>query len=109
MDASDAVTAQVRQWLERLGRHAAIQDAHVTVEAFGGEHPRFNAHVHLHAAGHEIVASREVDPERAHGNPWVALRDAMEAAKRQLDDAHARRTCRHRHRDASARRPALPR
>ncbi|MBL4683012.1 MAG: ribosome-associated translation inhibitor RaiA [Nannocystaceae bacterium] len=103
MESSDTVTANIEQWLERLGRHHTIQDAHVTIEAAGGDPPRFNAHIHLHAGGHEVIASREVDPSRAHANPWVALRDAMDASKRQLEDLHERQTARHRHRDSTAR------
>lgn len=104
MEASDSVKTRVDEWLDKLSNHWTIDAAHVTVEATHKEHPTFNVHVRLEVGGREIVASKEADPDHAHKNPWVAIRDAMEAAKRQLDDQHARVNDRHRHRDATARR-----
>jgi ribosomal subunit interface protein len=50
----------------------------------------FSVRVDLTVPGEEIVANRERRFDRAHEDVYVALRDAFDAARRQLED-HVRR------------------
>jgi ribosome-associated translation inhibitor RaiA len=79
--------------LERLHDHLISLD--VTVEKPDGNHRHGRAfHVRLRLAvpGTELVVSHESGAEAgAHENPYVAVRDAFLAMRRQLDD-HVRTT-----------------
>lgn len=90
LDRSDAIEAAVRERAGKLERFAAdIVSCRVTIEA-PHKHRRqgklYGVKVDLRLPGGEIVASREPDAHHAHEDVYVALRDAFDAARRQLQD-----------------------
>ena len=105
---STALEALIRRkaaWLERF--HDRIVSCHVTVEAPHRHHHRgrqYIAHIRLTVPGGEIVVSHDARG-KGHEDPYVAVRDAFDAARRQLEDfARVRRGDVKAHR--VARRPA---
>lgn len=89
IEHSDAVEKHVRDEVAKLERfHPQISSCRVTL---GLPHNRqqqgkqFDVHVELVVPGKEIMVNRAMGQE----DMYAALRDAFDAAKRQLDD-HAR-------------------
>ena len=104
MDASDAVEQRVQEWIDRLAQKGNVQRAHVVLETKHADRPSattFSVHVHLQVKGHNVEATRDTD--RTHGTIWAALRDAMQAASRQLEDLHSQRVAGKKHRASIAR------
>jgi ribosomal subunit interface protein len=91
---SEAIEAAVIKHAERLDRyHPRIMSCRVAVEARHRHHHRGNLYhvrVDVTAPNAEFVASREPGAHRAHEDVYVAVRDAFDAMRRQLED-HARR------------------
>ena len=90
MDSSEAVTAKIRERLDKLERfHDRILTCHVVVEA-----PHRHKHkcmiyvvrIVLSVPGGEIVVNREPGADHAHEDVYVAIRDAFDALRRQLED-----------------------
>lgn len=98
MDRSDAVEDRVRELtakLERFFDH--ITSCRVMIEALERRHRKgrmFHVRVELGVPGTEIVASRHPREKHAHEDLHVAIRDAFDAAQRQLED-YARRISGH--------------
>jgi ribosomal subunit interface protein len=94
MDRSDAVEARIREKAEKkLERFAGrITSCRVVVEAPHHHQTHGNCYdvrIDIHVPGDSLVVTREGhDP--AHTDVYVAIRDAFEAAARQLD-GHSRR------------------
>jgi ribosomal subunit interface protein len=90
MDASDAVEAAAREHVAKLERLAdSIVSCRVTLEAPHRHHHQGNLYtvsVDLHYAGGEAVANRAPGAKHAHEDVYVALRDAFNAVRRQLQD-----------------------
>lgn len=93
MASSPALEARIRERAEEIERFfARILSCHVVVEC---RHPRrlqgnlFQVQVVLKVPGREIVAGRDSGADHAHEDPYVAVRDAFDAARRRLED-HAR-------------------
>lgn len=90
LDHSDAIEGRIRakaQELERFASH--IVSCHVTVELESGRHHQgkiYAVHVRLCVPDGELVASRETGRNHAHEDVYVSLRDAFNAATRQLED-----------------------
>lgn len=89
IERSDAVEQHVRDEVAKLERlHPHLTRCRVTI---GLPHnrqqqgKRFDVHVEVAVPGKELVVSRALGEE----NMYAALRDALDAARRQLDD-HAR-------------------
>jgi len=89
VERSDAVQEHVRDEVAKLERlHPQVTRCRVTV---GLPHnrqqqgKRFDVHVELAVPGKELIVNRVLGQE----DMYAALRDAFDAAKRQLDD-HAR-------------------
>ena len=84
MQQSDALEAHIRQKVEKLAEfHPRITSCRVTVEESGKHHHQgrqFQVRIDVHVPQHEIVASRDW-----HEDVYVALREAFDAAKRQLE------------------------
>jgi ribosomal subunit interface protein len=82
---SDALEAHIRQKAEKLEEfHSRIISCRVTVEKFRKHHQQgrqFRVSIDLRVPGKEIVANRD-----HHEDVNVALRDAFDTAKRQLED-----------------------
>ena len=90
VDHSEALETRIRdkaQKLEEFFKH--IMSCRVVVEAPHKHHhqgKQFNVRIDIGVPGNEIVVNRD-----HHEDVYVALRDAFDAAKRQLED-YARKT-----------------
>jgi ribosomal subunit interface protein len=94
MEKSDAVEARIREKAEKkFERYAGlITSCRVVVEAPNRNHVHggcFDVRIDIHVPGEELVVTRSAN-NPAHTDVYVAIRDAFDAAGRQLDD-HARR------------------
>jgi ribosome-associated translation inhibitor RaiA len=94
MEPSAALEARARQKTEKLEHlFDRIVSCQVVIEA-----PHRHRHqgkcyavrIRLRVPGREIDVSRSGPQDQAHEDPYVALRDAFDAAARQLED-HARK------------------
>ena len=87
---SEALEADVRQKLGKLDRFFEhIMSCRVILEAGHKHHHKGNLYhvrVVLTVPGQELVVSRDPKQHQAHEDPYVAVRDAFDAAKRQLED-----------------------
>ncbi|HKJ10602.1 MAG: HPF/RaiA family ribosome-associated protein [Gammaproteobacteria bacterium] len=92
---SDAVEARVRQMAEKLDRmHERIMGCRVIIEAPHQHHHKgkhYHVRVEVTVPDGEVVASREAHDRRSHEDAYVAIRDAFNAAQRQLQDYARRR------------------
>ncbi len=83
---SDALEAHIRQKAEKLDEfHSRIISCRVSVEELGKHQHQgrqFRVSIDLRIPGREIVVNRDHDED-----VYVALRDAFDSAKRQLEDA----------------------
>ena len=89
VDRSPAVEAAVRERVAKLEQFAEITSCRVTVEAPHKHHQRgnlFEVRVDLHFPGGEAIVNRSSSENHAHEDVYVALRDAFDAARRQLQD-----------------------
>ena len=94
MDPSDAVSANIREKAEKIEHFADITSCRVTVEAPHKHHHKgrlFAVKIDITVPGEEIVVTRSPDQHHAHEDIYVAIRDAFNAAKRQLEDYIRRR------------------
>ena len=92
--SSPAVEARIREQAAELAQfHDRITRCRVVVER---PHRRqrqgdlYAVRIELAIPGHEIVVGREPTAHQTHEDVYVAIRDAFDAARRQLQD-HARR------------------
>ncbi len=95
MDPSDAVTARVHERVAKLEQyHGRINSCRVTVTAPHRHHRKgklFHVHIEIAVPGRRLVVNRDPSSERhAHEDVYVAIRDAFQAAQRQLED-HSRK------------------
>jgi ribosomal subunit interface protein len=94
MDPSPALEARIRQKAEALERFAReIVSCHVTIEAPHRHHHQgklYRARIEILVPKGDIVVTREGALDHAHEDVYVALRDAFDAATRQIED-HVRR------------------
>jgi cold shock CspA family protein len=88
MDSSEAVEARVRSEAERLDTlYDQIMRCCVVVEAHHKHRHKGNIYhvrIDLTVPGSELVVSREPNQHHAHEDVYVAVRDAFNAAYRQL-------------------------
>jgi cold shock CspA family protein len=95
MDPSEAVEAKVRGEAEKLDTlYDQIMRCSVVVEAHHKRHHKGNIYhvrIDLTVPGGELVADREPGRHHAHEDVYVAIRDAFNAAGRQLKDYVGRR------------------
>ena len=89
-ERSEAIEAAVRKRADKLEQFAdTIISCRVTVEAPHRHHHRgklYHVVIDLRTPGGEIAVSRMPDDEHAHEDVYVAIRDAFDAAQRQLQD-----------------------
>jgi ribosomal subunit interface protein len=94
MAPSAAVEAAVRERAEKLKTFGErIMSCRVAVELHHRRHQQGNPYhvrVDLKLPQEEIVASREPAEHHAHEDVYVAIRDAFDAVRRQIED-HVRR------------------
>lgn len=95
MEHSDPIETLVRQKATRLDRFAAhVMGCRVVVEPAGKHHQQGNLYrvcIDLTVPGEEIAVTRAPDEHTEHRDVQVALRDAFDAARRQLEDYLRRR------------------
>lgn len=88
MDKSPSVEDAVKERIVKLEKFASdIISCRVIVEAPHRHHAKGNLYhvtVDLHLPGTEIVVNRDPSQNHAHEDVYVALRDAVNAAVRQL-------------------------
>jgi ribosomal subunit interface protein len=94
LDRSEATEAKVRARAENLEKFFGhITSCRVVIEARHKHHERGN-HYHVRVdvtvPDGEVVANREPDEHHSYTDVYVAIRDAFDAARRQLED-HRRR------------------
>jgi ribosomal subunit interface protein len=91
---SDAIEANVRERATKLDAlFPDITSCRVVVEADHKHHYKGNLYhvgIDITVPGAELVANREPHNNHAHEDVYVAIRDAFDAIRRQLED-HARR------------------
>ena len=90
MDPSPALEEVVRERTGRLEQFCGeIIGCSVVVESPHKHHHKgnlFHVRIDLTVPDREIVVQRSPDEEHAYEDPYVALRDAFDAARRQLED-----------------------
>src|SRR3989338_7713783 len=95
MDPSAAIEARIRERAASLERyHDRIMSCRVAVELLHRHHHQgnlFHVRVDLKVPDGEIVANREPSEHHAHEDVYVAIRDAFNAVRRQLEDYVRRR------------------
>ncbi|MBT8484236.1 MAG: HPF/RaiA family ribosome-associated protein [Phycisphaerales bacterium] len=95
MAVSDALEAACWEEAEKLTRFDdRLQRCRVTIIAPPRHHTKgqpYNVTIDLHVPGAELVVNRVHRDDPKHADPFIALRDAFSAARRQLDDQTRRR------------------
>jgi ribosomal subunit interface protein len=93
-DRSEALDAHIQKKADKLDQICDdIISCRVMVEARHRHHHKgnlYHARIDLTVPEREIVVSRDPQDNRAHEDAYVAIRDAFEAARRQLE-AHMRK------------------
>jgi cold shock CspA family protein/ribosome-associated translation inhibitor RaiA len=91
MEPSPAIEARVRERAARLERfHTRITSCDVAVEAPHRHHNKGRLYVvrlQIRIPGGDIAINRAGPQDHGHEDPYVALRDAFDAAERKLEDA----------------------
>lgn len=92
---SDAIESAIREKAEKLDQfYDGIIVCKVLVEASHRKHHKGNLyriHVVVEVPDREIVATRDPAENHAHEDIYVSIRDAFDAARRQLQDYSAKR------------------
>jgi len=90
IERSAAVEQRVLERSERLARLSdRITNCHVVIQAPHRHHHKgklYDVRIQLHMPGHEIVVSREGSENHAYEDVYVVVRDAFDAAERQVED-----------------------
>lgn len=95
LESSEAVEADIRERAAKLDSFCdSVISCRVVVEA-PRKHKQqgglFHARIDITLPGGQVVVNREPDLHHAHEDPYVAIRDAFNAAYRQLEDYVRRR------------------
>ena len=95
LDPSPALNADIRARAEKLELfYNSIMRCHVVLEAQHKHHHKGNLYhvrIDLTVPGDEIVVSRSPGADHSHEDAYVAIRDAFNAARRQLENFARRR------------------
>lgn len=90
MEHSDALEANIREKAAKLDQFADhIMSCRVVIDLEHKHHQQgklFSIKLDIMVPGKEIVVDRHSEQHHAHEDPYVAVRDAFDAAKRQLED-----------------------
>lgn len=90
MEPSAAMEQNIRERAEKLDLfYDQIMSCRVMVEAQHKHHHQgntYHARIDLKVPGEEIAVSRDPGKDHAHEDVYVAIRDAFDAARRQLED-----------------------
>ncbi len=90
MKQSDAIEKAVREKAEKLNQFAQIMSCRVVIEMINKHHKNtlYQISIDMTVPGKEIVVSRDHGIDHSHEDVYVAIRDAFDAARRQLQDFH---------------------
>lgn len=95
LSPSPAIEARIRERAEKLDRfYDQIMTCRVAVEAAHKHHHKGNLYrvrIDVTVPGEELVVSRVPNDQQAHEDIYVALRDAFDAMRRQVEDFARRR------------------
>jgi ribosomal subunit interface protein len=95
MQPSEAVEAKIRERAEKLDKyHDHIMSCRVVVEPHHKHHHMGNLYqvsVDVKVPDGELVANREPDEHHSYVDVYVAIRDAFDSMRRQLEDYARRR------------------
>jgi ribosomal subunit interface protein len=95
LERSEFIEAKVRERAEKLEHfYKEIMSCRVVVEAHHKHQHKGNLYhvrVDVKVPDAELVASRDPAKHQAHEDVYVAIRDAFDAIKRQLEDRNRRR------------------
>lgn len=90
LESSAALESDIRDKAEKLDRVSPdIMSCRVVVQQHHRHHEEgnlFHVHVDLTVPGREIAVSREHGQHHGHTDPYVAVRDAFDEARRVLED-----------------------
>lgn len=90
LDKSDALEADVRRQASKLEEFSdRVTSCRVVLEKPHRHHQRGNSYrvkIHVAVPRRELVVDREPEADRAHVDPYVTVRDAFKAMRRQLQD-----------------------
>lgn len=90
MERSAAVEERVRREVEKLEQHfQPIMGCRVALKASHKHHQEgnlFHVRIDLTVPGAELVVSRDPSEHQAHEDMYVAIRDAFDAATRQVEE-----------------------
>jgi ribosomal subunit interface protein len=90
VDLSPALEARIREHVTKLEQFCdRITRCDVAVELPHQHHrhgKQWHVRITLSVPGQDIVVSRDPGVDEAHEDPYVALRDAFLAARRQIED-----------------------
>jgi cold shock CspA family protein/ribosome-associated translation inhibitor RaiA len=95
MDPSPALEARIRDFASRFDKFSEhIMRCHVTVQPLSRRPHQgalYDFGIDITLPDKEIVMRRAHPADQAHESPYVALRDAFRAVRRQLEDYERRR------------------
>jgi ribosome-associated translation inhibitor RaiA len=95
IDRSDALSSWIHEWAGKLERvHDQIESAEVVIGLPHLHHhqgKQFHVSVRVHVPGEDVIVDRDPGVDKAHEDPYVAVRDAFRAARRQLEEHILRR------------------
>lgn len=87
---SEAIESRIRERADRLASFCdRILSCHVLVEAPHAHQHKghvYEIHINLRVPRQQIVVTRSAALNHAHEDAYVAIRDAFDAAERQVDD-----------------------
>lgn len=92
VDHSPAIEDRIREYAAKLlTTNRPITSCRVVVESQNRRHHKgnlFHVRVDLAVPGAKLVASRDSHKAHQHEDVYVAIRDAFDAARRQLKELH---------------------
>lgn len=87
---SDALESVIQEKARKLEHFSdQITSCRVVIEADHKHHHKgnlFHVRIDITVPGRELVVSREPHRNHSHEDPYVTVRDAFDAARRQLED-----------------------
>jgi cold shock CspA family protein/ribosome-associated translation inhibitor RaiA len=90
VDRSEALETDIREHVARLEEFCArITSCHVVIEKPHRHHHHgsvYQVRIHVSVPRRELVVTREPAKDHAHEDPYVTVRDAFKAMRRQLED-----------------------
>ncbi|CCQ75532.1 Ribosomal subunit interface protein (cold-shock protein) [Magnetospira sp. QH-2] len=91
---SDAVEEKIREKVAKLEQfHDGITACRVLVESPHKHHSQgrlYHVRLDISVPGKEIIVKRDANDKQEHEDIFIAVRDAFEAARRQIKEYHQR-------------------